>query len=164
MDPLSLSESEEEFYYFAYGSNMHTKRLEDRVGKVALEGIGTLADYMYRFSKKSWDGGKANVEPALRSQVSGVVFRLTEKQLKILDAYEGTPIHYRREIVLITLSDGRPLRAIVYIAPPDDLFQPSPSYLQWIIDGAIEHGIPTEPILQAAQLGEVQMGFQWMHN
>jgi len=61
--------------YFAYGSNMSQKRLEDRVGKVNHCGIGTLKNYQFLYNKRGSNGtGKANIIPERNSEVKGVLF------------------------------------------------------------------------------------------
>jgi len=127
-------------YYFAYGSNMLTSRLEERVGKVALHGVGVLKDYVFKFNKISQDGGKANIEPCSGSEVSGVLFKVTAEQLAILDVFEGAPHHYQRVIVKV----GE-IKAIAYIATPKytakTSLTPSTEYLNLILNGAKEHRI-----------------------
>ena len=50
--------------YFAYGSNMFTYRLEKRVGRVEIIGIGKLSKHSLLFNKVSTDGSlKANITP-----------------------------------------------------------------------------------------------------
>lgn len=49
--------------YFAYGSNLHPIRLEDRLGKVKLYGIGKLNYTEIHFHKTGCDSsGKATIE------------------------------------------------------------------------------------------------------
>jgi len=76
---------------FAYGSNMCSGRFRDY--GVLPEGKGRaalLADYRLLFNKKSMkDGsGKANVEPHVGGQVWGVLYTVSDSDLKRLDAGE----------------------------------------------------------------------------
>ena len=49
--------------YFAYGSNMSTPRLVQRVGEVRVLGPARLEGYEHRFSKRGNDGSaKGNVD------------------------------------------------------------------------------------------------------
>ncbi len=130
-------------YYFAYGSNMQRKRLEDRVGKVVFIGKARLEDYELDFSKKSKDGsGKANITEKVNSIVEGAIFQLSVDQLKMLDKFEGYPTHYlRQKIKVQRTKDDRIFSVHVYIAQSDHIqpnLRPTPTYLNYIIDGAKE--------------------------
>ncbi len=127
--------------YFAYGSNMLKKRLEDRVGFVVCKGKATLENYHFSFNKLGMDGtGKANIVPETGSTVSGVLYELTQSQVEILDTYEGTPTHYERKWVIV---DGT--QAVTYIATPEytskTQLKPSPEYLSLITQGALVNHI-----------------------
>ncbi len=49
--------------YFAYGSNMSSRRLMDRVPSAQFVSIGKLGEHRLRYHKKSKDGsGKCDIE------------------------------------------------------------------------------------------------------
>ena len=105
------------FNYFAYGSNMSTAQLRDRVDrsdeKAIVVGRALLKDYQLVFNKKSTFqeingervcllNGKANIGRAseINASVFGVLFSLTQSQIDWLDHAEGArmrPPHYQKK-------------------------------------------------------------------
>ncbi len=106
-------------YYFAYGSNMNEVRLRCRVGDFPNQVAAQLAGYSLRFNKaaKNKAGiGYANIIPARSGIVEGVLYHLTEEQIKQLDVLEGVESgHYSRLAVEVAVN-GSPKAAITYIA------------------------------------------------
>ncbi len=65
--------------YFAYGSNMFSRRLRARVPSAIAGGVGYVRGRRLTFDKVSNDGsGKCDVEPTLRDtdRVHGVLFEI----------------------------------------------------------------------------------------
>src|SRR5580700_2546298 len=80
------------FLYFAYGSNMLTQRLCERVSSAHPVVAASLSGYRLSFHKPSIDGsGKCNIDPSdnLNDVVWGVLFEIDKDQEKILDGFEG---------------------------------------------------------------------------
>ncbi len=130
--------------YFSYGSNMETELLESRVGKINIIGKAVLKNYYLTFNKLGDDGsGKANIEQRTGFVVEGIIFDLTEEQLKKLDISEGVPMHYIRCMIEIIKSDNDEVTtAEVYIANKNKIrynLRPNRQYLQYLLDGANEH-------------------------
>lgn len=142
------SVEETDVVYFAYGSNMKYSRIAERVGRVVSLGKGSLDGYELRFNKFGIDGtGKANIVPNEDQTVYGVLYRCTNRQIDALDQFEGVPNHYTREILEITHdSTGDKISAVVYVAAKKNTINPglppSTEYLNFILDGAKEHGFP----------------------
>jgi len=128
--------------YFAYGSNMKTQRLKDRVGEVDVIETAELKNHCLTFNKLSNDGsGKANIEPKEGSSVEGVIFSLTEEQIKKLDCLEEGYIRVKTSVVKF---DNNTVMVQVYIANPDKIrrgLDPKREYLQYLIDGTEEHNL-----------------------
>ena len=85
----------------------------------------------------------------------GVVYELSCSDLARLDECEGVPNRYRREELSVNplgenSEGGTEQAAWVYIAVPQagGPFKPSPEYLQTIVDGAREHGLPEDYITE----------------
>jgi len=97
----------------------------------------TLADHDWLINER----GVATVEAFDGSQVHGVVWRLTDHDLKVLDSAEGVPVRYRRDKLTVHTDDG-PSEAWVYIDHRVDPGPPRPGYLERIVDGAVHHGLP----------------------
>ena len=78
--------------YFAYGSNMHPLRLQQRVPSCQALGLAQLSSYSLRFHKDGLDNsGKCNVwhtgKPT--DQVIGVVYQILATEKPLLDQAEG---------------------------------------------------------------------------
>jgi len=128
-------------FYFAYGSNMSAKRMRERGVLFRGRRAAVLEGYRLVFNKAGRDHpdwGYANIVPAPGERVEGVLYALNGRELDVLDHYEGCPVHYRRERVLV-LSRGKVVPAVTYIAQPDkvrDGLKPPKWYLDYLLGGA----------------------------
>jgi len=132
--------------YFAYGSNMLTARLHERVPSVTPIAIGQLLGYALRWDKRSWwDGsGKCDAEATSRNDdvVWGVLFEFDLDDKPVLDRAEGVGIGYVGKPVSV-LTEGEVLTAITYCATDKDAtLRPYNWYKGLVIAGAREHGLP----------------------
>jgi phage replication-related protein YjqB (UPF0714/DUF867 family) len=123
--------------YFAYGSNLCVQQMARRCPGAANPRPAMLADHDWLINER----GVATVEPFDGSEVHGVVWRLTDHDLAILDSAEGVPVRYRRDRITVHTDDG-PSEAWVYIDHRVDPGAPRPGYLERIVDGALHHGLP----------------------
>ena len=133
--------------YFAYGSNMLTKRLRKRCpGAVPIE-HAYAADWTIEFSKPSTDcSGKATLIRKTGSRIPGMLFKIPEAEVCCLDKYEGVGKGYERcNTFSVRLAEGnKSVQVATYIATrtkPDRI--PYDWYLALVIAGAREH-IPDE--------------------
>jgi len=132
---------------FAYGSNLAVARLEERVGPVSVVVVGRLDRHALRFHKAGRDGsGKADAffTASPDDAVHGVVYEMGYAAKRVLDRFEGLGSHYLEELVTITTSTGE-VQASVYRAHPsriDPSRVPFDWYLQLVVAGAREHGLP----------------------
>jgi gamma-glutamylcyclotransferase len=131
-------------WYFAYGSNMNRAQMRSRAGNILEEHPAHLPNYELRFNKKLRGGtAGANVQPLQGKTVYGVLYKIEETAFRSLDRYEGVPEHYRRIEVRVTPEDGQAVSAQVYIATRVEKgLRPAGHYLQAILEGAGEHGLP----------------------
>jgi len=121
-------------YMFSYGSN-NIEQIIRRVKRETTEAPlksegGYLEDHVRIFAGWSsrWQGAIASVYPSQGRKVHGLLVKLTEKELQIMDTYEGG---YRREKLLIKPYDKkRRIAAWVYIKETTDYIKPpSEEYL-----------------------------------
>ena len=143
---------EPKIWYFAYGSNMNSKRLKERVNRNDIRWqVGYLQGYELVFNKVGSDGsGKANIRRKEPSSVYGVLYLLTEEELQRLDKHEGVPNHYKR-ICLPVETEAGTVQAISYIAAEGKVregLRPRCDYLEHLIKGAEEHSLPENYIRQ----------------
>ena len=119
-------------YYFAYGSNLNIKRMDERGVKYIQVIPAKLENYELRFNKVSKkQSAVANVVPKLGSIVEGVLYNVST--LEQMDGFEGYPKHYNRIILKINNVD-----AWVYIAQPEftqEGLKPKQEYLNHLLEG-----------------------------
>ena len=133
-------------FYFAYGSNMLTLRLQNRVPSATAEGRARLPGMGLRFHKRSTDNsGKASLSPARNGgAVWGVVYTMDPDDVEALDEAEGRGYGYARrtmhvemgsEIVDVLLYTARSAYVENGLAPYD-------WYHALVLAGALEHNLP----------------------
>jgi gamma-glutamylcyclotransferase len=133
--------------YFAYGSNMHLRRLRTRVRSFVPLGPARLEGYRLAFHKLGRDGsGKCNVVPTGRVQdvVHGLLFELPEAELAALHRAEG--FGYDQAWANVSC-DGEARRAMFYLGRAefvDDSLRPYTWYKAFVLTGAREAGLPDE--------------------
>jgi len=137
------------FIYFAYGSNMLTGRLRQRTPSAVVIGTGFIEGYRLTFDKVSTDGsGKCTIVPTDNptDHVYGVLFHIDSSEMAALDEAEGLGKGYRKcKLQIATLNDR--LHAIAYVADKvDPLLLPYDWYQEFVVAGAVEHGLPASYI------------------
>jgi hypothetical protein len=119
--------------------------------------IGKLYQHALRFHKVSVDGsGKCDVfHTGLDTNyVWGVVVEIDPAEKQIIDAYEDYGNGYSDKIVDIELESGQILSTLTYYAiKVDPALRPYSWYLEFVLAGAREHGLP-EDYVQALELVE----------
>lgn len=153
-------------FLFAYGSNMSRNRLWARAPSARFLGRARLDNYRLRFHKRSVDGSaKATVQPSADgSCVWGVVFECLPEEKKALDAVEGLGSGYNEQAVRVQMDDGNEIEALLYIADVgaiDDSLLPYTWYLDFVVTGASEHGLPDwylEDLRQRPAVSDPDMG------
>jgi phage replication-related protein YjqB (UPF0714/DUF867 family) len=128
--------------YFAYGSNLcvqqMARRCPDAVSSEAVAPrIARLTDHDWLINER----GVATIEPFSGSEVHGVIWDVSDRDLSTLDSAEGVPVRYRRDRMTVDTESG-PATAWVYIDHRVEPGSPRPGYLERIIDGALHHGLP----------------------
>ena len=135
--------------YFAYGSNMSTKRLRERIPDARSVGIAVLKDYEFKCNKKSKDGSsKGNITPLNDALTWGVIFELPDEAISILDKAESG---YTRITVCVSIG-GQEMESETYISQEISTEQPYDRYMNYIIEGAREHGLPEDYVLSLSQI------------
>lgn len=130
-------------YYFAYGSNMNPIRMMRRGVEIRHKEAAILTNFKLVFNKVSGKIGMgyANIIPEQKSEVEGILYEITEKELRLIDYHEGFPVHYRRELIEVENADGNLIIANVYIANPkftSRYLKPHEGYLQHLLVGAYQ--------------------------
>ena len=131
-------------YYFAYGSNMNWRQMQQRCPSSLFCCVARLANYRFAIARHSQlrRCGTANIFPHTGSEVWGIVYDVSDQDLIVLDSFEDG---YRRETVHVFRSgDGRhSLAVLTYIAEREDNAPlPNPEYKRLIIEGARHWNVP----------------------
>lgn len=149
-------------YVFAYGSNLSTARLVDRVGRVEVVGAGTLQEHDLRFHKRSKDGStKANAffTGASEHRVLGAVYALGPAAKRELDAFEGLGSQYTEARLAIEVATVGSVSAVVYRARADRIDvdgRPYDWYRDHVLVGAREHGLPEHYVAEIESVPTVR--------
>lgn len=135
--------------YFAYGSNMLSRRLRvsERAPSAELVGTAQLRGYRIAFDKRGQDGsGKCHVQDcaALQTSVYGVLYRIDAQDWRTLDRAEGRGEGYERIEMSVEIA-GRALSCMSYQATDIQTgLKPFHWYKQLVLAGAEERGLPAE--------------------
>ena len=142
--------------YFAYGSNMSTARLRERMPSCKPLGIAVLPDHALRFHKRSVDkSGKCNAFPSDGDNcVFGVLFSFDPAERARLDKAEGEGKGYKHAMVTVINDKGRRRKVFTYLATHDyvdDSLKPYGWYKDFVLAGGREHGLPPEYLAECIQ-------------
>ena len=131
-------------HYFAYGANMDVETLKERKVDFKTITAGKIRDARLVFHVPGGDDtGKADLMDDKRSHVHGVVYDVPEKSLAGLDVYEHIERgRYRRGEVVVQTSQGEMVCAVYRGAKFRSGLKPSKDYLERLIRGARQHGLP----------------------
>ena len=123
--------------YFAFGSNMSARRMNDRLGWSPLPSGAILHDYVMVFNKHSNDGGKANIMFSPSSLVEGILYSVNEEDLLTFDKYEGVSSkQYKRYDIEVQDNNKKSIAAVAYKAlNTGEFFAPTKEYLNYILEG-----------------------------
>lgn len=127
--------------YFAFGSNMCTVRMKQRIPSAKVVGPATLPHWILVCNKLGRDGSaKANIVRRHGAVVHGVLYKLNSNDLEILDQIEAG---YQRKTLKVISSASTSARAEAYVGTRLTT-NPLPFgwYKDLILSGAREHGLP----------------------
>ena len=130
--------------YIAYGSNLLTQRITERIGNVNLIGARKLEGWALSFNKLGKDGsGKCTLVKSRSKSAFGAVYEISKNQKLVLDEYETG-------YDTISFSISKVGECITYIARPSQLannIQPFDWYKYLVLAGARQHGFPKHYIM-----------------
>ncbi|KAH8373454.1 hypothetical protein KR009_007677, partial [Drosophila setifemur] len=148
------------FRYFGFGSNMLAKRIHIQNPTAVRVGPAVLDDYRldFAFNSQRWNGVVATIVPTEGDQVWGTLWDIDLSNLKDIDNQEGVHlgIYEPRTVYVKLAGDTKLIAARAYLLtqqPQSNIYeipydsvptsrQPSKTYLQCLVQGAIESSIP----------------------
>ncbi len=155
--------------YFAYGSNLDPDQMREHCPAHQIVGMAALRDHRMSFPlfSQRWGGGVSSIEPHHGETLWGMLYELSDDDLRSLDEYEGFRssgdqhnISEREQITveLVRPDDGsipRKVRAATYRAHPSNASPPSARYRDALARGARHHKLPEEYV---AKLESIPVG------
>ncbi|OZG72250.1 hypothetical protein BTA51_16035 [Hahella sp. CCB-MM4] len=148
--------------YFAYGSNLYSQRLANRLTNITRIGHRLLPGFQLRFHKVGWRDQSAKCDAFRTDQESdwlhGVLYNIPDNQLSVLDHIEGLGHGYERETVQLFDHTSRQAEmAFTYIATLiDPSLKPYDWYRHHVVQGAIEAGFPEAYVQQILQIEVIE--------
>jgi len=144
--------------YYAYGSNLHPKRLGARIPTSQLLGVAELTGYQLLFHKRGADlSAKCNAlysgDPA--HQLLGALFSMSADEKPILDEIEGAG-YVVSEVVVQHKGEGR--QAFMYVAEQeyiDHALAPYQWYKDFVCLGAQFLSFPDHYVRELIDVGAV---------
>lgn len=140
--------------YFAYGSNINLEQMAFRCPAAEPIGPASVDGFRLTFCGDTSGAGVATILPDKGSQVNGLLWLLTENCESSLDFYEGFPRLYGKEEISVHGERIAEQSVMVYtINEPyrSQIALPSWPYLNGILQGCQQNGIPVEPVLEAVE-------------
>ncbi len=128
--------------YIAYGSNINLEQMKYRCPHSRVVGTSEIKDYELEFR------GVATIVPNKGATVPVLIWELDERDLPVLNRYEGWPRLYRQETMSFELN-GKEVLGMAYLMNYGELSPPSQHYYNTIFQGYRENGLD-EKYLQAA--------------
>ncbi|KAH8286844.1 hypothetical protein KR018_002019 [Drosophila ironensis] len=150
------------FFYFGFGSNMLQERIHIQNPTAVRIGPARLNDYRldFAFESNRWDGAVATIVHTPGDHLWGTLWEIDLSNLPDIDNQEGVHLGiYEARTVYVNLGNNStptPARAYLLTKQPEtNLYeleresipesrQPSKTYLQCLVQGAIESSIPAE--------------------
>jgi len=132
--------------YFAFGSNLSSARLLQRLPLAEVSCVATLAGHRLCWRKNGRDqSGKCDIHQTGDADdlVYGVVYRVSPDEQIRLDEIETHGFGYeRREVSVLNLNGGEIEVFTYYALDIDYTQQPFTWYKEHVLRGALEHGFP----------------------
>ncbi len=136
--------------YFAYGSNMSIRRIQQRVPEAQMISTAILKEHILLFHKVSKDGsGKCDAFFTGNQQdfLIGVLYNIEKKDKKELDKAEGLGQGYDEKEVVVYIDNDIQNVALTYVATEyDNTLKPFSWYKKHVLKGAKEANLPFEYI------------------
>ena len=127
--------------YFAYGSNMDLKRLEDLEIHFKDMSAGRIKGWKLVFNvldNKEKGTGYANIVPDPKGEVEGLIIDTDRESIKKLDWCEDYPDYYKKKKVIAINSDSKKVKCMTYIGNKKKITEglfPNKIYMKHILKG-----------------------------
>lgn len=120
--------------YIAYGSNINLEQMAYRCPHSKVVGTSEIKNFELEFR------GVATIVPKKNMKVPVLIWELDERDLPILNKYEGHPHLYRQEKMPFELN-GKSYEGMAYLMNRGTISPPGPQYYDTILQGYRENGL-----------------------
>ena len=120
--------------YIAYGSNINLEQMAYRCPHSKVVGTSEIKGYELEFREV------ATIVPKENMVVPVLIWELDDRDLSILNRYEGHPHLYRQEKMPFELN-GKSCEGMAYLMNRGTISPPSPQYYNTILQGYRENGL-----------------------
>ncbi len=120
--------------YIAYGSNINLEQMAYRCPHSKVVGVSEIKNFELEFR------GVATIVPKENMKVPVLIWELDERDLPVLNRYEGCPSFYRQEKMSFEL-DGKTYKGMAYLMNRGTISPPSPQYYNTILQGYRENSL-----------------------
>ena len=138
--------------YFAFGSNLASARLLQRIPAASVHCVATLSAHQLCWRKNDrGQSGKCDIDFTGDPDhlVYGVVYHMSPAEKLELDVYETAGFGYDHKSVEVTSLPGAKIEAFTYFALDiDHSQQPFHWYKEHVLRGALEHEFPLHYVEQ----------------
>jgi len=145
--------------YFAYGSNLNHHQMNYRCSGAKYIKKHILNGYKLCFSHKTNHSiyGHANIIKSKNSKVPGALWKISKKDEKELDGYEGVDYnYYSKEYLRI---NGK--KVLVYVQKIYYLKKPNSTYLHTIIDGYKDCSLDLNYLKKRISHYDIKYNIRW---
>lgn len=133
--------------YFAYGANMERAAMARRCGGARALGPALLRGFRYVIVE-----GYGSVARSPGRCVSGVLWRLTVRDLAALNIFENLDGGLYRRAMLTVETGGQRMRALVYVGRRRGRRRPMPGYQERLVAAAQDWQLPRRYVTELARL------------
>ena len=126
--------------YFAYGSNLCIRQMNDRCPNNSKIGTGKLKGHRWIITKR----GYANVVKSSDEDVWGIIYEISMSDEDKLDVYEGVSRKCYVKENLDILIDGKIQNCLTYVDPTTEEGVPTSTYANTIDEGLCDSKLPEE--------------------
>ena len=126
--------------YFAYGSNLCIRQMNDRCPNNSKIGMGKLKGHRWIITKR----GYANVVKSSDEDVWGIIYEISMSDEDKLDVYEGVSKKCYVKENLDILMDGKIQNCLTYVDPTTEEGVPTSTYANTIDEGLCDSKLPEE--------------------
>lgn len=127
--------------YAAYGSNLHPRRLRERIKSATLRGTGLLRRYTLQFHKRGQDQSAKCGFSDCGQGLHVAVYEMSDADREILDRIEGVGKGYDVDEVSVP-GFGRCFTYVAARSHIDELLQPFDWYREMVLLGCRRHAFP----------------------